>query len=101
MPNFGAASDQATYTTITSNTTTVIKTGAGILRSLFVSSAGSACTFQFFDNTAGSGTAIVGATAVTVPAAGTTIDFKDVLFNTGLTVVTAGTTPGEITVTWK
>jgi hypothetical protein len=101
MPNCGATSDQATYTKITSNGTTAIKAGAGILRSLFVSAAGSAWTFQIFDNTAGSGTAIVGATAVTVPAAGTAIDFKDVLFNTGLTVVTAGTTPGEITITWK
>jgi hypothetical protein len=101
MPNFGATSDQATYTKITTNATTVIKSGAGILRSLFVSAPGTSWTFQIVDNTVGSGTAIVGATAVTVPAAGTTIDFKDVLFNTGLTVVTAGTTPGEITITWK
>ena len=101
MPNFGSTSDQATYTKITSNTTTTIKNGAGILRSLFVSSAGSSWTFQMFDNTVGSGTAIFGASAVTVPASGTTIDFKDVMFNTGLTVVTAGTTPGEITITWK
>ena len=87
------------YTKITSSTTTVVKTTPGLLRKVIVSGPGTTWTIQIFDNTAGSGTAIFGATAVTIPAAGTILTF-DVNFNIGLTVVTSGTA-GEITVTWE
>ncbi len=87
------------YTKITSSTTTIIKRTPGVLRKLIVSGPGTSWTVQIFDNTAGSGTAIFGATAVTIPAAGTILAF-DVNFNTGLTVLTSGTA-GEITITWE
>jgi hypothetical protein len=56
---------------------------------------------QIFDNaSACSGTAIFGATAVTVPAVATSLQF-DVQANNGICVLTAGTTPGELTVAYR
>lgn len=97
----------ANFTEITSKTTTVIKFGAGVLESILVSGAGASWTIQVFDandaTTPTNGRAIFGATAVTVPAAGTSIVFGEVTgchFSQGLIIVTAGTTAGELTVFW-
>jgi hypothetical protein len=91
----------AGYTPITTNASTQIKTGTGYLQSLVVSSPGSAWTVQIFDNTSCIAPAIFGkSAAIAIPAAGTVIPFN-LTFNTGLCVITAGTTPGELLITWR
>lgn len=96
--NYRMIPSSFSYTEVTSNASTQVKTGAGTLQSIIVSGPGSAWTIQVFDNTSCAAPAIFGATAVTVPVAGTVINFN-ADFNTGLCVKTAGTTPGEITIT--
>jgi len=84
------------YTNITTNTTTTVKSGAGILHSVSVNTKGATDTAQMWDNTSAAGTKI-GLLDVTL-AQDTLI--YDIAFNIGLTIVTAGTTPADITVTW-
>lgn len=81
------------YTIITTNTTTVIKSGTAIYAGIVVHTAGTTSTVTVYDNTAASGQTFVNAAATTavgdvandaVPAG------MQVLFTTGLTVVTAG-----------
>ena len=88
----------AGYMEIKSNATTVVKSGGGVLEAVVVNNAGSAWTLQIFDNVAGSGTAIAGGTAFTITGPGYLP--YNCNFCTGLTVVTAGTTPGSITVVY-
>lgn len=89
------------YRKITTNVCTQIIGSTGQLHEVFVSSPGTTWTIQVFDNAAAcSGTAIIGATAITVPAAGTVWQF-DIQANSGIAVLTAGTTPGEITVAFR
>lgn len=96
----------ANFTEITSKTTTVIKQGNGMIDAILVSSPGTTWTIQVFDSndatTPTNGRAIFGATAVTVPAAGTMISFGryGAHFTQGCIIVTAGTTAGELTVFW-
>ena len=97
----------ANFTEITTKTTTQIKTGAGIWHGILVSSPGTTWTIQVYDsnditNFATTGKPIFGATAVTVPAAGTMISVSSagIHFTQGLLIVTAGTTAGELTVIW-
>lgn len=88
--------DNLSYKNITTNATTTVKTGAGQLAAIVVNTAGSAWTATIYDNTLGSGTKIATLSAnaqVALP--------YGVRFGTGLTIVTAGTTPGDITVVWK
>jgi hypothetical protein len=85
------------YQEISDKATHVIKTGPGFLQGITVNNAGSAWTLQVFDNITNSAPAIAGATAFTVPTAGTFLNY-DVHFSTGPTIVTAGTTAGSITV---
>jgi len=88
------------YVEITTSTTTQIGLGSVQLHSIIVSGAGTSWTMQIFDNTSCATTAIFGATAVTVPSAGTVIPF-DVQTNKGLCVKTIGASPGEITVLYR
>jgi len=72
-------------TIITSNTTTVVKSGAGFLHAIVVTKAGgSANTITVYDNTAGSGTVLA---SINANVQGTYL--FDRAFSTGLTVVTA------------
>lgn len=89
-----------TYKEINSNATTQVRVGAGFLETIVVNNAGSAWTVQIFDNTACSGTAIAGATAFTVPTAGSTLRYN-ATFNAGLCILTAGTTPGSLTISYR
>jgi hypothetical protein len=84
------------YTNITTNTTTTVKSGAGVLHSVSVNTKGATETAQMYDNTAGSGTKI-GLIDVTLTQDTLIYDLQ---FQTGLTIVTAGTTPADITVAW-
>lgn len=90
------------YTNLANKATNLIKTGAGYVQGILVVAAGSSWTIQVFDgNDAGTPAGpILGATAMTVPTAGTFLDL-DCHFSKGLIVVTGGTTAGEIVVTWQ
>ena len=87
----------ASYLELKANGTTTVKGSQGFLSRIIVNNAGSAWTMQIFDNTSAAVPAIAGATAFTVPAAGSTMAFECNFF-TGLTIVLAGTTAGSITV---
>lgn len=85
------------YMEINSNKTTVVKTGAGVFSGIVVNNPGSAWTLQIFDNTTAAAPAIAGSTAFACPTAGLFLPYR-ANFNNGLTIVTAGTTAGSITV---
>ncbi len=86
------------YSNITTNTTTTVKSGAGILKRITVNVIGSGDALAtVYDNTAGSGTKIA-----TISAGTTSVNLEfDARFATGLTIVTSGTTPGNITVIYE
>ena len=81
-------------TNITTATTTVIKTGLGVLVTLTLNET-NAGSITIYDNTEGSGTKI--ATIAAGAAAGTAFPYL-CQFTTGCTVVTAGA--DDITVTY-
>jgi hypothetical protein len=86
---------------IASNASTQVRTGIGFLENIVVNAPGTTWTMQIFDNTACSGTAIAGATAFTVPAAGSNLRY-DTAFTSGLCILTAGGAPaGSITVSFR
>lgn len=82
------------YTTITTATTTTVKSGSGVIRNIKIL-GGTLGNVTVYDNTAGSGTTIV--PSVT-PVQGQEIA-ADVAFGTGLTIVTASAT--IILVAWR
>lgn len=73
------------YKNLTASGTTVVKSGAGQLYGFYVGTATGNITI--YDNTAGSGTTILAASAV--PTAGNTYVLP-VSFGTGLTIVLSG-----------
>ena len=86
------------YGHVTTNTSSVFKTSPSLLHSVVINTPGSTETITIYDNTTCTGT-IVG--VVTSPATvGQTILY-DVQTNTGLCVLTAGTTAGDYTVTYR
>jgi hypothetical protein len=77
-------------------TTTVVKTGPGILHTICINTTAATGTVTIYDNTAGSGTKIGTITAF----ASTNPCFTyDAGFTTGLTIVTA-TAANDLTVTY-
>jgi hypothetical protein len=83
------------YNNIATATTTVVKTGAGVLHAITINTT-AAAAITVYDNTAGSGTTI--ATIAASPAIGQYFLY-DVAFVTGLTIVTAGAS--NITVSYR
>lgn len=85
------------FANVAANATTTHKTGAGVLHTLTINTKGVTSAVVIYDNTAGSGTKIatIDTTLDTV-----TLCF-DCAFATGLTTVTTGGTPADITVTWR
>jgi len=81
---------------IPTNTTTVVKSGSGLLHSVIINTRGVATTVTLYDNTAGSGTKL----ATIDTTLSTTSFLYDIGFRNGLTAVTAGTTPADLTITW-
>jgi hypothetical protein len=79
------------------STTTTVKSGAGIFHTLSINTKGVGGTATLFDNTAGSGTSI----AVIDTTLGIQTFTFDLAFATGLTIVTTGATPADITVTYR
>lgn len=83
---------------IASNSTTTVKSGAGVLKRVTVNTIGSASnTCTIYDNTAGSGTII----AVIDPTQAQRTFEYDLVFSTGLTIVTATGTAADLTVVYQ
>ncbi len=89
----GVPYEGGTPTNVSTNTTTNIKSGAGFLHRITVNNPGSSWTITVYDSTSGSGTKL----ATITPSLVGSLEY-DVEFTTGLTVVTSGTTAGDITV---
>lgn len=85
------------FARISTNATTVVKSGYGTLRAITINTSGATATATVYNNTAGSGTII----AVINSAANPQTLVYDIAFTTGLTIVTAGTTPGDLTISYK
>lgn len=83
--------------TLAAPTTTVVKTGAGILHTITFNKPVATGVVTVYDNTAASGTVLA---TITVPASPQPVTLHyDAVFTTGLTVVTA-TAAQDITVTY-
>ncbi len=85
-----------TYLNIPTSTTTVVKTGSGFLHSIIINTIGTTSTVTVYDNTAASGTKIA-----TLSSVVQNFMLYDCKFTTGLTIVTAGGAPADITVVYK
>lgn len=90
-----AVEGEWTYATITTATTTVIKSGAGVLHSITVCKAVATGVIDAYDNTAGSGAKIIpaityGASLLSDPPLGG--QPLDAQFSLGLTIVTSAAT---------
>lgn len=89
-------SPQSSYTRITTNTNTVIKTSKGVFSGIVVNTAGATSSATVYDNTTCTGTII-----------GTFSTLAQISLNvgaiatTGICVTTAGGTPADITVLWQ
>jgi hypothetical protein len=86
------------YSNITTDTTTVVKSGAGVLHTVCFNTPLATEVTTIFDNTAASGTKIGTWTTPASPVASCIL--YDVAFTTGLTILTA-TAAGDITVSYR
>lgn len=86
------------FANINTNTTTTVKSGAGVLKRIVVNKMGtSSNTCTIYDNTSGTGTIIA-----TIDPVHTQMVFEyDVVFNTGLTIVTATGTAADLTIVYQ
>jgi len=86
------------YENINTNTTTTVKSGSGVLKRIVVNKVGGASnTCTIYDNTTATGT-IIG----TIDPVHTQMVFEyDVVFNTGLTIVTATGTAADLTIVYQ
>ena len=88
----------SSYLHLNANGTTTVKSGAGVLRRIVINTRGGILnTLTIYDNTAATG-AVIG--AVDTAAAGGAFDYE-LNFTTGLTVVLAGGTAADITITYE
>ncbi len=86
------------YNHISTATTTVVKTEAGILHAISVNSKGTiASAITVYDNTAASGAVIGIIDSLNLSG----VFVFDVAFSTGLTIVTTGTVAPDITVSYR
>jgi hypothetical protein len=90
-------SDTYTFSEFTTNATTTLKTGAGFLHAIVPGKGGSAWVIDCWNNTAASGAKIL---SMTIPAVVVSVAY-DVAFTIGLTCTTSGTTPGDLTVSYR
>lgn len=82
------------YANITTNTTTTVKTGAGILDKIQINTAGTTSTITIYDSLTATGTKI--GTASGNAQAGLSYNIR---FTTGLTIVTTGAP--DLTVSYR
>lgn len=85
------------YSHIATNTSTVISTVPKFLHTVNIGTAGSSETVTLFDNTTCSGATI----AVITPTVTSPVYIFDISTTVGLCVLTAGTTAGDYTVTYR
>ncbi len=98
------------YTNITGNATTTIKSASGKLHGIILNNASTSGTIVLYDNTAGSGTKIgtltigsvlsglLGAAGIPNPIH---LPYHGTIFNTGLTIVTSGSSSNDITILYQ
>lgn len=95
----------STYTNITGNATTTVKTGSGVLTGLLIGDNTTNGTVTVYDNTAGSGTKILGPIQIGTPSGGLLSTSGQqgpvflpvyIPFTTGCTVVTAGSSNNSV-----
>ena len=86
------------FSNINTNTTSTVKSGAGVLKRIVVNKIGSSSnTCTIYDNTSGTGTIIA-----TIDPVHTQMVFEyDVVFTTGLTIVTATGTAADLTIVYQ
>lgn len=89
---------QFTPQNITTNATTTVKSGAGFLDGIVINKAGAANTATIYDNTAGSGTVIA---TIDTTVSGMPQRVYHGKFNVGLTIVTAGGNPPDLTIIYR
>jgi len=94
----GAQQSVFSYQNITTDATTVVKSGSGTLHAVCINTPAATGTITIYDNTAASGTKIgtITSYASATPGCWT----YDVQFWTGLTIVTAVAAP-DVTVSWR
>lgn len=91
------------FTNIASKASFPVKDGAGFVQGFTIVSQGTAWTLQLFDSArGGTSNPIVGATAMVLTgiAIGTFVPINT-HFSNGLQAVSAGTTAGELVLTWS
>lgn len=81
-------------------TTTVVKTGVGVLHAIVINKTAATGVITVYDNTAGSGTVIATITQPAAVLASQEVITYDCSFTTGLTLVTA-TAAQDITVIYR
>lgn len=87
------------FSRISTNTTTTVKSGAGILHKIVINTKGASANIAtVYDNTAGSGTVIAIIDTVNLNPQSL---IYDLAFATGLTIVTATGTAADITVVYR
>lgn len=92
-----AASTGYCFNNITTNTTTIVKSGPGTLNSVNINTKGSGTVAILYDSVTASGTKIATIdTSVNGPSA-----LYNLAFTIGLTVVTTGKSPADLTLTYK
>lgn len=84
------------YSNISSATTTLVKTGVGILSAITINTT-AVGTITIYDSLTGAGAKI--GTIAASPAIGSTFNYNDVAFGIGLTIVTAAAS--DITVSYR
>ncbi len=100
QPNQVSPTPSTHSAAITSNATTTIVSGPCIFDGVVVTNAGTTWTWQAFDSTTGSGFALTDNNTATVDAA-LYSPGDGILCANGITVVTAGTTPGSLYVLYS
>ena len=96
--NQASATGGYSFSHISTNATTTAKSGAGTLHTITINTPGATDTLTVYDNTAGSGTVIAVINDASTNA--TTLTY-DLAFTTGLTIVSAGTTAPDVSVSYK
>lgn len=105
-PTFSSGQFRNRYRNITGNSTVVVKSGRGVLRTITINNNTTGGNIVLYDNTAASGTKIA-TISIATPSGGLlsssgqpspTVTAYALEFATGLTVVTSGSSGNDITV---